>query len=396
MDIPAHHYSREADIDRLRILATGAVFLYHCARFFNLSDWHVKNNDLSVVSHLFVVFTGQWLMPLFFVLSAVAAFHALRRRTRGQFCLERFKRLVIPLVFGTLVLLIPVQVYIERVSHDQFFGSFLEFYPQYFNGFYAFGGNFAWMGLHLWYLEILFIFSMITLPLFACLNLGVVRKWIHRVVACLGFPLGFLAPALILLPAELMMNLHLHTFGRREFGGWGLLTYLAVFICGYVFVANPRYRKLMEENRYPALVIGLLSFTAGVCFFRDGISDQVLFHSCLRVLNAWAWLTVIFGFARRYMAHGGPMPDLVPDLVPDQAGLMPFYVLHQTVIVVIGFFLAGLPWPIPVKFLTLALVSFAVIMGSYELVIKRYAVLRILFGMKGRGQAVKKRNPGFA
>jgi hypothetical protein len=56
------------------------------------------------------------------------------------------------------------------VSHSQFAGSFIEFYPHYFDGFYAFGGNFAWMGLHSWYLEMLFIFSLITLPLFLYLR----------------------------------------------------------------------------------------------------------------------------------------------------------------------------------------------------------------------------------
>jgi fucose 4-O-acetylase-like acetyltransferase len=87
-------------------------------------------------------------MPLFFVLSGMSSFYALKGKRVGQFVSERVKRLLIPFIFGVFVL-IPPQVYIERVSHGQYSGSFVRFFPHYFDGFYAFGGNFAWMGLHL-------------------------------------------------------------------------------------------------------------------------------------------------------------------------------------------------------------------------------------------------------
>jgi glucan biosynthesis protein C len=161
---------RRHDIDWLRVLAMLSIFLFHCARFFDYEDWQVKNNQLDIGMSVFVGFLVQWIIPLFFVLSGLSIYYSLSYRTRGQYVKERFKRLAIPFLFGTFVILIPLQVYIERVSHSQFVGSFIEFYPHYFDGFYAFGGNFAWMGLHLWYLEILFIFSLITLPLFLYLR----------------------------------------------------------------------------------------------------------------------------------------------------------------------------------------------------------------------------------
>jgi peptidoglycan/LPS O-acetylase OafA/YrhL len=160
---------RDYAIDWLRVFAMGMVFLFHCARYFDRQDWHVKNPQSDAVLSFVVLFLSQWIMPLFFILSGISAYYVLSFRKTGQFITSRVTRLLVPFIFGTLVL-IPPQVYIERFSHHQFNGSFFQFYPQYFDGFYAFGGNFAWMGLHLWYLQMLFVFSLLFLPFFVYLR----------------------------------------------------------------------------------------------------------------------------------------------------------------------------------------------------------------------------------
>ncbi|HRJ75743.1 MAG TPA: acyltransferase family protein, partial [Anaerolineales bacterium] len=118
---------------------------------------------------VFVNIFNQFIMPLFFVLSAFAIYYAIQKRTDKQFLSERVNRLLIPLIFGIFTIIIP-QVYIERVTHGDFAGNFFQFIPEYFKGWYAFGGNFAWMGLHLWYLLMLFLFSLIMLPVFRSIN----------------------------------------------------------------------------------------------------------------------------------------------------------------------------------------------------------------------------------
>ena len=118
---------------------------------------------------LFARIVELWGMPLLFVLAAVAMSFSLTTRDNRHFLAERFKRLIIPLILG-IFLLSPPQVYIERITHAQFTGSFWQFLPHYFDGWYGFGGNFAWMGLHLWYLLMLFLFSLMMLPLFRYLK----------------------------------------------------------------------------------------------------------------------------------------------------------------------------------------------------------------------------------
>jgi peptidoglycan/LPS O-acetylase OafA/YrhL len=148
-NLPAFRVSecnRRYDIDWLRIFAMLMVFIYHCGRFFNEEDWHVKNPQTSYGITVSLAIVGQWMMPLFFVLSGASSYYALSYQSAARYIRSRINRFVVPLVFGVFVLIAPLEVYLERLSHGQFAGSFWKFYPHYFDGWYNFGGNFASMG----------------------------------------------------------------------------------------------------------------------------------------------------------------------------------------------------------------------------------------------------------
>jgi glucan biosynthesis protein C len=158
--------NRQHYIDWLRVIATISIFLYHNSRAYDYGDWHIKNAQTSLGATQFVEFMNIWMMPLFFVISGASVYFSLRSRNAGSFLRERFLRIMVPWLITGIFLMGPPQVYLERLSHGQFSGSFLQFIPHYFDGMYGFGGNFAWMGVHLWYLMLLSFFSVILLPLF--------------------------------------------------------------------------------------------------------------------------------------------------------------------------------------------------------------------------------------
>ncbi len=365
MDIRERRY----DIDWLRVLAMLMIFLFHCARFFNYEDWHVKNNQLDSGMSIFVNFVSQWIMPLFFILSAISIYYALDFRNNRSFINERFKRLVIPLVFGIFVI-VPPQVYIERVSHSQFAGSFIQFFPHYFDGLYAFGGNFAWMGLHLWYLEMLFIFSLLALPLFRFLRKGTMRNFISRIAIFFKMP-GFIF--LLALPIsfmELIVNQQPDGIGMRGFGGWSLFTYLIFFILGYVIASNTQFRESIEKRRKIALLLGIVGFLL------FDYSSRTYISAFLRAFNSWFWLVAILGFGSKYLNFNNGL------LKYSNEAVLPFYILHQTIIVIVGFYIASWDVNVIMKYLILSTVSFTLIITLYDLVIRRVKVLRFLFGMK--------------
>jgi surface polysaccharide O-acyltransferase-like enzyme len=372
--------TRRADIDWLRTGAMFVIFLFHCARFFDFEGWHIKNFQTDLGMSIFVAIVSQWIMPLFFILSGISARYALRVRSGTTYCAERFKRLVIPLVVGTFTL-IPPQVYIERVSTDQFTGSFFEFYPHYFDGFYGFGGNFAWMGLHLWYLLFLFVFSLATLPLF---------RWSERHRREDGNPsrkrhYGEIGVYLFVIPViliELLVNLRPEDAGIKAFGGWSPVTYLVFFILGFFLARDEGYRKALERWSVVSLIGAVAITTWGAASEVGGLFSSLdpfplyLLTSILRPINSWLWLMTILGFGSVYLKKSNKILRYTNEAV------LPFYILHQTVIVIIGFFIAEWRAAILIKYLVLASSSFAVIMILYELLIRRIGVLRFLFGMK--------------
>ena len=363
---------RYYDIDWLRVLGMGAIFLFHNARYFNDEDWHVKNAQLDFGMSIFVAILNQFIMPLFFVLSAMASYYALQNRTSREFIRERASRLLVPLIFGIFIL-IPPQVYIERVSHGEFQGSFFDFLPHYFDGWYGFGGNFAWMGLHLWYLLMLFLFSLIMLPVFQRMNRASLPGFGDFFTRPFAVYLFFIPIAII----EMLVSLSPETMGRRDFGGWSPLSYLVIFILGYVLMTDERYRPAIERVRFVSLTLSLLAMTIGFTLvLAFDVSTYHPVFSWIRAFNTWMWLLTFLGFASRHLNFNNDLLKYANEAV------LPFYILHQTVIVIIGFFIANWALAVFPKYLLLATTSFIVIMILYEFLVKRINVLRFLFGMK--------------
>lgn len=368
---------RRYDIDWIRIFGMMTIFFYHCGRFFNLEDWHVKNNELSLSITIMLVVLGIWMMPLFFMISAMSSYYSLTKRSPKQYILERFKRLIIPLIFGTFVIIVPVQVYIEHASHGQFSGSFIDFYPHYFDGFYALGGNFAWMGLHLWYLEFLFIFSMLTLPLF----MFAIKKKNSSIASHVFFILTKPGAIFLLTIPLILMEIFVGQYrdsiiGLQDFGGWSLLTYLVFFTIGFILSLDPVFKDTIEKNRIPALLIAV-----GITLLRI-VSNLYDFESVgkyqdiLTAAASWCWLLAIFGFGSKYLTFSNSILKYANEAV------LPFYILHQTVIVIIGFWIRNWELGLTAKYIVLSSTSFLTIMLLYEFLIRRNKAMRFLLGMK--------------
>ena len=67
-----------------------------------------------------------------------------------------------------------------------------------------------------------------------------------------------------------------------------------------------------------------------------------------------------------------------------QEALLPFFVVHQPVIIVIAYFVVQWDGGLVPKLLVLVLGAFAVSLGLYQFVIRRIGPLRAMFGMKSR------------
>jgi peptidoglycan/LPS O-acetylase OafA/YrhL len=375
---------RRNDLDWLRVISVFAVFVFHSGLFFDTRDWHIKNPhtyaDMLIVAFLLAL----WMMPLIFMISGASIYYALGAWGVGSFIKERILRLLVPLIVGIFTH-IALSVYLERLNHNQFAGTFFAFYPDYFDGLYTSGGNFAWTGLHLWYLEVLFVFSIVFLPLFWWLRRR--QHLLDRLYTWLTKPYAIYLLAVPIMLLQVVFNPDTIWTGR-SWGGWSLPSYIPFFLYGFFFAAHEEIRDSIRRLRWVSLAGGLASIIA--MFFANqgtaepsyGTVSYTLVFS-LFGLAAWYLMLAIWGFALRYLAFRSPLLDYANEAV------LPFYILHHTALLCVGSAVVQSILPDLVKAILISGSAFVISMGLYEFVIRRNNVLRFLFGMKP--QSVTKR-----
>ncbi|MBI4789387.1 MAG: acyltransferase family protein [Chloroflexi bacterium] len=366
--------TRRYSLDWLRVMMILSVFIYHSTRFFNLGDWHIKNPITYGSVEVFENAFETWMMPLAFLISGATVFYALGKSGVGSFVKDKVLRLFVPLVVGIFTHS-ALQVYLERVSHGQFSGSFFEFYPHYFDGVYGLGGNFGWMGIHLWYLEMLFVFTLIFLPLFLLFK----RGWGQRLLAGLGNALALPGAAfLLVIPAIVIRNgvPMDEPLGWDVFGGWGILSHAWFFVSGFVIASSERMQQSIQRLRWVWLIAAILltATQVGHAIANPGEYSQV-------ELQAYLWMLAFLGIAGKHVNFS------TPRLQRANEGVLPFYILHQPVLIVIGYFVVQWAIPDPSKWAIIAAGSFAITIMLYEILVRRSNILRFLFGMRPLAQA---------
>ena len=371
---------RRYDLDWLRVLAILSVFVYHSTRFFNFGDWHVKNAVTYGWVQALESFMEIWMMPLVFLISGASIFYAMEKGGAGKFFKDKVLRLLVPLLvamftYGSL------QVYLERVTHGRFSGSYFAFLPHYFEGVYldvGSAGNFALHGMHMWYVMILFLFCLIFYPLF-CWWKGNGRGALDKIGGILAFPWAmYLALAFpILLLGAGISDTGLE-FGA---GGWGFLYYIFFLLYGFVIVSHKRLQANIRRMRWLSLALGL-ALAAAFVYLKANTANPAIepledaFGDLLYVLSACTLLPAFLGFGMQHLTKSAPFLKYASEAV------MGFYILHQTVLLSIGYFVVQ--WAIPglAKWAIIFSSSFIVIMAIYEYAVRRVNVLRFLFGMK--------------
>jgi glucan biosynthesis protein C len=374
--------NRRYELDWLRVLAILSVFLYHSTRFFNLGDWHVKNVNTYVWVEIWNIFATRWMMPLFFIISGASLFYAIGKSSGWRrFYVDKFLRLMIPVLVAS-VTHSALQVYLERLIHGQFSGSFFSFLPEYFNGVYlgiGTPGNFAYHGMHLWYLLFLFIYSLICYRLFIWLK-GTGREILNRIMTMFAIPglmyIWFSIPLLIMkaLIPQAVLNV--------GSGGWGFLYYIWFLISGFMIISSDRLQQQIKNQRWISLLLGMVLstvylyqlFSPSRVVLPAWISDWI--YALLSIFSAWSWLFAILGFGMRFLAFDRPFLRYANE------GVLPFFILHQTVLLGIGYFI--MTWEIPdaLKWAIVFTSSFIVIITLYTLLIRKLDLFRFLFGMK--------------
>jgi glucan biosynthesis protein C len=378
---------RRYDIDWLRVFATYVLFIFHVGMVFNPAPfYHVRNADLSFAMLVMCGFIGLWHMPLFFLLAGWSAPGSLRQRGGAGFLRERVYKLGLPLVVGCLLFGPPIK-YLElksgldlsaaglRVSPEwqasfrtvipqglalapPFTESYLAFLPTYFTL-----ARFTWM--HLWFLAYLFTFSLLYQPLFA---------WLARRRDLLPNAGALWLYVPIVPLAVIQLTLRERWPGVQNlYDDWANVAYYSTYLlAGAVLASSSALERAAEREWRRALVLGLAT-TLLLLVAVLGLLPPRMVLLAGSAAGGWCLVLAFVGAARRFLSFG------TRGLTYLAASAFPVYVLHQAAIVIPGYFIVQLPLGIAAKLVLLLATAVALTLGVYHFVVRRFAVVAVLF-----------------
>lgn len=387
-------FQRYFHIDWLRIFAVLLLFPFHTARIFDPWPFYVKSETLNLGLVVFVLFLNQWHMHLFFFLAGASTSLALRFRSERQYVGERFRRLVVPLLFGILVIIPPQSYY--RLFGDphlvwpsdklQFFvggpqlnKSYLAFYPDCFNGIFP-NGNFEWG--HLWFLGYLFVFSRLALPLFAYLRSGPGLKFVAKMAEFIQKPVPFISFFIPIAVIEASLR-GSYPSTHNLYNDWAnFLTYGILFIYGFLFFCTAK--SILPFAKCWRISLAIVIITSVACGFfiplqvQGSLAPYSLLWTALMIIGAlstWCWVISLMSLGKTFLDFGGRI------LIYVRQSALPIYILHQTIIIVIGFYILKTGVGVMPSYIIIIAASLVTTILIYE-GIRRNSRLRFFFGMK--------------
>ncbi len=363
-------YQREYGLDWLRVIAFAILIGYHACMFFVPWEWHVKNPERSESLTWVMLFFNRWRLPLLFFISGAGVFFSLRRRSLGEFAVDRVSRLLLPLAFGIFVV-VPPQIYCERLWRGQFTGSYLDFWKTVFDFVSYPQGNTSWH--HLWFVAYILVYALLCIPLFALLKSAPGRRFVEALARAAERPGLIYLVGIPNIAAALWLAPHWPTT-HNLYADWANFTgSLLTFLWGFIICGSGRFLGLVERKRRELLTVAVLMtavfYAARVAGWGHPVGT-VLIESYMGM----GWILGLVGLARARLNRESPALRYATKAV------YPFYVAHQTITVTLGFYMIGWDASIGVK---LPLLMAGTFLGSWAIyeVVRRIPVLRIFMGI---------------
>ena len=373
--------TRRYELDWLRVIAFGVLIYFHAAIFFIPFGLPlIQNEETSIVLEHFVHISSQFRLALLFFISGVGVYFARRKLTERGFIEERSRRLLIPFIVG-LLFVVPPMVYTEKVFLGEFQGSLLEFYPLVVTtGVYP-QGNLSWH--HFWFIAYLYLFCLLAITPF---------RWLSKLDAAARERLlsRFAGPGLyglipILFVAEVLLRWLFPGF-RDLIHDWASFTqWFIVFLAGYCIAIRVSLIDDAVRFRRLSLLLAVASTVTLYVLFGEPEPDLLSFENplgnyvlwcALRMTMVWCSILTCLGYAGRYLRFSNGVLSYLNEAV------YPLFILHLTTLVVFGYFIVGFDWSVGVKYLVLTTSTIAFVLCVYQVAIKPFDVMRLLFGVK--------------
>ena len=380
---------RQTYLDWLRIISILGVLFFHSAMPYVAEDnWHIKNHETSNLLMESNYFLHLFRMPLLFFISGTVSFYMMQRRSTLSFISLRFRRLFIPLLVGMFII-VPPQIYMERLVHG-YKGSYWDWYPSVFNFVPYPKGSFSWH--HLWFIAYLFLYDLLFAPLFGWMISPKSDGFKEKLAALAKGKWVYL----LMLPGIVWFALLAEKLPETNdlvHDGCYLVYWLLFLLAGFICILQPKLMDSLQRNRRFALGVGFVSLMVWEYMrwnkiepgyvnwpFQSNLFDYLFTAS--RPVIAWGWVLALVGYGKHYLNKKHAVLNYLNQAV------YPFYILHQTVIVLITYYIVQTQnESILSKYIYTVGITFFVSVLIYHLFIRPYAITRFLFGMKPKDKA---------
>jgi glucans biosynthesis protein C len=377
MAAPPTSPDRRLDLDWLRIGAFALLIFYHIGMFYVTWDWHVKSSRASHAIEPLMMLVNPWRLVLLFIISGAATRFMADKVSAGQLAGSRMGRLLPPLLLAVLVI-VPPQAYYEvvdamRLGQLPVSVDWLEnFYFKYVT---ASGHWCDFEGClitptwnHMWFVAYLAVYTLVLIALLPLLR---------RAPAALGRVLdgpGFIvAPWLYLWACRALLS-PIFEGTHALVDDWYLhAVYFAAFLFGFAIAKHERFFEACRAWRLPALVATILCWVFEVGL--DVPASLRVLDRGVHELQAWTAIVAAFGYARHYLsAADGPIRRYFTNAI------FPFYIVHQTAIVVAAYHLDRLRLPLAIEVALLIALTLLACWATFEIA-RRTPLLRPWFGL---------------
>jgi hypothetical protein len=328
--------------------------------FFNTfgEPFYVFSTPVKFLSEINVAIYPWW-MDLLFTVAGISSAYALKKRSGKEYAGERVSKLLVPFIFG-LLLVIPVQSFIADLFHNGYRGNYFEHYRIFFTKFTDLSGyDGGFTPAHTWFMLYLFLISMISLPLMLWYN--------RRERKINGSRISMLYLLLMFVPILLMTPL-LDIAGKSIGGA------LACFLLGFLILSQDEVLEKLSKYRIPLTIVWVILMVMRAVVFAYNFSFGLIWDIQYRILT-WAGILAILGLGKRYLNFNNKFTRYF------SPAAFPFYFFHQSVMVIVAFFILKLTQVIPVQIISIMLISFILTLLTYE-IFRRFTATCFLFGIK--------------
>lgn len=343
---------RHYGMDWLRIGAFGLLIFYHIGMVFVPWGYHVKTAEPAAWVTVPMLFTNPWRLTLLFVVSGYASRALwLKSQGAGRFVVDRSWRLILPLLFGVAVI-VPPQSWVELRTQWPYPFDYWTFWSRHYWHFGDFGPIALPTWNHLWFVGYLYLYTL-GLVLVASLPGGATAQRI--------FDQLFAGTRVLWLPAAWLLMTQVVVFQRwsdtHDVIGDGVahLAYFPAFLFGFALAGSKPVMGWIARLWKPALAIGLAGYavTAAIDIAYPAripwLPSRIMLAA--RYIQAWMMIAALIGIAEVYLNRDHRWRPMLTEAV------FPFYLIHQTILVVAMYWLLKLSLPAAAEFIILVPVT---------------------------------------